>query len=70
MPSIPIVATAVPNSPEWARPLEAPSLYDAMMAAEMVNVGNAVHSRATANPAMMLVAGPVTEAAAIDFTGR
>jgi len=60
----------VPNSPEWASPLEAPSLYDAMMAAEMVNVGNAVHSSATANPAMMLVAGPVTEAAAIDFTGR
>src|SRR2546429_3670374 len=70
VPSIPIVATAVPNSPEWARPLEAPSLYEAMMAAEMVNVGNAVHSSATANPAMMLVAGPVTEAAAIDFTGR
>jgi hypothetical protein len=45
-------------------------LYDAMMAAEMVNVGNAVHSRATAKPAMMLVAGPVTDAAAIDFTGR
>src|SRR6266571_4015361 len=70
VPSIPIVATAVPNSPEWARPLDAPSLYDAMMAAEMVNVGKAVHSRATANPAMMLVAGPVTEAAAMLLTGR
>jgi len=26
VPSIPIVATAVPNRPEWASPLEAPSL--------------------------------------------
>src|SRR2546427_5768738 len=63
---MPIVATAVPNNPECSSPLDAPSLYDAMIAAEMVNVGSAVHSSATANPAMMLVAGPVTEAAAID----
>ena len=41
-----------------------------MIAAEIVNVGSAVHSSATASPAMMLVAGPVTDAAAIDFTGR
>ncbi len=41
-----------------------------MIATEMVNVGSAVHSRATANPAMIFVAGPVTEAAAIDLTGR
>ena len=41
-----------------------------MIAAEIAKVGSAVHSRATANPAMMFVAGPVTEAAAIDFTGR
>src|SRR5690349_6345654 len=70
VPSMPMVATAVPNNPECASPLDAPSLYDAMMAAEIVKVGRAVHSSATANPAMMFVAGPVTEAAAIDLTGR
>ena len=70
MPSIPIVATAVPNSPECTRPLAAPILYEAMIAAPIVNVGSAVHSRATAKPAMMFVAGPVTDARAIDLTGR
>ena len=67
---MPIVATAVPNNPECSSPLDAPSLYDAMIATPMVNVGSAVHSSATAKPAMMFVAGPVTDAAAIDFTGR
>ena len=41
-----------------------------MIAVPIANVGSAVHSSATANPAMMFVAGPVTDAAAIDFTGR
>ena len=41
-----------------------------MIAIELAKTGNAVHSSATENPAMMLVAGPVTEAAAIDLTGR
>ena len=33
----------------------------------MTKTGIAVHSRPTATPAMMLVAGPVSEASAIDF---
>jgi len=35
-----------------------------------VKAGSAVHSIATAKPEMMLVAGPVTEAAAMALTGR
>ena len=40
------------------------------MAAEMTMTGMAVDSMPTARPAMMLVAGPVVEAWAIDCTGR
>ncbi len=36
----------------------------------MTSTGTATHSRPTLMPAMMLVAGPVWEASAIDFTGR
>jgi hypothetical protein len=40
------------------------------MAAEMTSTGMAVHSMATARPVMMLVAGPVRLASAMDLTGR
>ncbi len=40
------------------------------MAAEIAMTGASVHSRPTAMPAMMLVAGPVCEASAISRTGR
>ena len=36
----------------------------------MVRTGNAVDSKATARPAMTFVAAPVTEAVAIERTGR
>ncbi len=40
------------------------------MATEITRIGMAVDSMPTAMPAMMLVAGPVFEASAIEATGR
>ncbi len=40
------------------------------MATAMTMTGRAVDSQATANPVMMLVAGPVSDASAIERTGR
>jgi len=51
-----------PEQPRMGQPARGAQLVGRDDAAEMVNVGSAVHSRATANPAMMFVAGPVTEA--------
>jgi len=69
VPSMPMVATAVPNSPPPGTALR-PRSYDVTIATPMTNAGSAVHSIATAKPEMMFVAGPVTEAAAIALTGR
>ena len=41
-----------------------------MSAIEITITGRPVHSRPTAMPVMMLVAGPVRLASAIDRTGR
>ena len=40
------------------------------MASEIAMTGISVHSKPTAMPVMMLVAGPVCEASAISRTGR
>ena len=40
------------------------------MAMQMTMTGRAVHSKPTAMPAMMFVAGPVCEASAMESTGR
>ncbi len=73
--SIPIVATAVPNTPLLnpgtpAMSALEPRTKDATRAKPMAIAVAAVVSRPTAVPVMMLVAGPVREASAISRTGR
>ena len=65
-----MVATAVPKSPAPGMPTVRPSRYDPTIASEMTMVGTAVHSRATAMPVMIVVAGPVCDDSAISRTGR
>jgi hypothetical protein len=74
--SMPIVATAVPNTPPtfWplalTRPACSPSQCDAMRAMPIAMAVTAVVSKPTAVPLMMFVAGPVRDASAISRTGR
>mmetsp|Transcript_5515 Transcript_5515/g.13971 ORF Transcript_5515/g.13971 Transcript_5515/m.13971 type:complete len:213 (-) Transcript_5515:1439-2077(-) len=74
--SMPIVATAVPNSPPVGSPVATsvspavcPTQYAEMMAAEMTSTGAAVDSMPTPTPAIMLVPCPVVLASAIMRTG-
>src|SRR4029077_7221573 len=60
--SIAVTAMAMPNSPACP--------YDTRMPAMITNAGAAVDSSEIARPWMTLVPWPVTDAAAIDFTGR
>ena len=61
-PSIVVTAIAVPNRPA--------SWKVAMMPATITSAGSAVDSSDTARPWITLVPWPVTEACAIDTTGR
>jgi hypothetical protein len=73
--NIPIVATAVPNSPpiglssESVKPEASPNVCDTSRAVIIISTGIAVLSMPTANPYMILVAGPVLEALTILYTG-
>src|SRR3989338_4256907 len=67
--SIPIVATAVPYNPPLSIPLRKPRWYDKSNAPDKTITGNTVASIATANPEIMFVACPVTEAFAMLLTG-
>ena len=75
MPSIPIVATAVPKRPPAGAPsimipLARPTMKLDTSAIAIVNTGSTVDSMPTESPMMMFVAGPVCEASAIESTGR
>ena len=72
---MPIVATAVPNSPPAASPsimmpLARPIMKLETSAMTIVITGITVDSMPTERPMMMFVAGPVRDASAIVCTGR
>ena len=69
---MPMVATAVPNSPSAVPstiPDVLPSQKDSTSATDMTSTGAAVASSPTPIPAMMLVAWPVVDDSAIMRTG-
>jgi len=72
--SIPIVATAVPYTPPFGKPVaslhRAPKEYARKSATEMVMTEGAVVSKPIAVPEMIVVAGPVFVASAISRTGH
>src|SRR6185312_17283979 len=76
--SIPIVATAVPKMPATLKPrLDTPGIvtwlprkYERPSAALIASTGRATHSKPTAIPVIIVVAGPVIDEAAISRTGR
>ena len=70
VPSMPIVATAVPKRPPSGIGVASPIMYDERIAIEITITGMSAHSRPTAMPEMMFVAGPVIDAFAISRTGR
>ena len=53
-----------------AMPIRPASWYETMMPTQMTSVGSAVDSRLMAKPWMTFVPWPVSDALAIDRTGR